>query len=216
MLQEAQPSNPGRSVPRIAPKKQGTSAPILSLSWFIWDVCYQQVWWRRNKLPRTKVVVPPFLTYFWQTDDVTLRTLQHPPKIVKVQLYTSKEIEINIFTAAAIPQRSAEAMPPPRTTRSITAQLSRQNAEEPNDSDPLTDLDETPPAKSVSVRKKLPISTNSRHLRWLFPWSIQSVLCIFLDGHIWNISWPRIIMYYLRPSYHFPYKHNVPVLILQL
>lgn len=58
-------------------------------------------------------------------------------------------------------------MPPPRATRSTTAQLSRQTIQEPEDSDPLTDIDEliTPRAKNASGRKKLPVGASPGQLR---------------------------------------------------
>lgn len=71
-----------------------------------------------------------------------------------------------MFTAAAVPRGSTETMPPPRVTRSITAQLSRQSvAPEIDELDPLTDLDDpvTPSKLSASPRRKLPVGTSSRN-----------------------------------------------------
>lgn len=71
-----------------------------------------------------------------------------------------------MFAAAATPQSSAKAMPPPIVTCSITARLSRQSVEELDELDPLTNLEEptVPPAESVSARKKLPVTASSSHL----------------------------------------------------
>lgn len=71
------------------------------------------------------------------------------------------------FTAAAIQQGSTDAMPPPRATRSTTAQLPRKNIQGPDGpNSPLTDLDEptTPLTKSAPGRKKLPVDTRLGHL----------------------------------------------------
>ncbi|KAF9651555.1 hypothetical protein BDM02DRAFT_3127043, partial [Thelephora ganbajun] len=66
--------------------------------------------------------------------------------------------------AAEITRNSSEAMPPPRATHSITAQLSRQSTQE--EPDPLTNEEPTtPPTKSVSARKKLLVSASSSRLR---------------------------------------------------
>ena len=58
-------------------------------------------------------------------------------------------------------------MPPPRATRSTTTQLSRQIIQEPEESDPLTDIDELiiPRAKNAPGRKKLPVNASPSQLR---------------------------------------------------
>lgn len=75
----------------------------------------------------------------------------------------SKLTETNVFMAA-VAQRSAEAMPPPRkVTRSITAQLSHQKKNDPIDNDEvLTDLDELP-TNTKPVKGKSPVTPLGRH-----------------------------------------------------
>jgi len=96
-----------------------------------------------------------------------LRTHSTPAQKPQRHGYSvSDETKVNaMFTAAAIPRGSTETMPPPRVTRSITAQLSRQSvAPEIDELDPLTDLDDpVTPSKSASPRRKLPVGTSSRN-----------------------------------------------------
>lgn len=92
------------------------------------------------------------------------RTSQHPRNLVKVWQQSLEQTDSDgVFSAAAITRKSTEVMPPPRATRSTTAQLSRQSVEEDDELGDLTDVDEL--AAKISSRQKLSTSAGSGRRR---------------------------------------------------
>ena len=82
-----------------------------------------------------------------------------PPKARKKGKfnYSDQKTSNHIFTVN-------KAMPPPRVTRSISAQHSRQlNPRNTDELDPLTELDDLPPPPVVSTKKKRSVGKVSGH-----------------------------------------------------
>ena len=82
------------------------------------------------------------------TMTITARAKKHKGMSIYFQ---SRHKLTKDFTAK---QKSAGAMLPPRITRSTTAQLSRQKPDDPDNLNPLTNLEE-PTLSPASTRKKL-------------------------------------------------------------